>query len=224
MTDPAVQRLEIELAEIEKKLSDLDLYQDYKALKRIIRRLRSRDDDERPLGSRDDDERLLGRDEAMPMTSTAGNPATMKNAVVEVLKGRASPMATKDIYDWISDHGVEVPGENPTNNLSAHMSRDPRFLSWGRAGWTLTSAIDPDLTEVQGIAADFLASLDDEARQPLLHSISEGRGLTSELDGELLRFARQRMGRHLVNEEKRSLREKIVADGSARERGEGGEA
>lgn len=213
MTDQTVRRLEAELTEIEKKLSELELYQDYKALERIIKRLRSRNEDGRSPSSED----------PAHMSAAAGNPAAMKNAVAEVLKDRTSPLSTKEIYDLISGRGVEVPGENPTNNLSAHMSRDSRFLSWGRAGWTLTSAIDADLAEMQHIGADFVASLDDEARDALLYNMLEGNGLPSEFDGELLRFARQRMGRHLVGEEKRTLREKILEIGKSWPNEEGSE-
>jgi hypothetical protein len=53
------------------------------------------------------------------------------------LEGRTAPTPTAELYARLTEAGIEIPGEKPRNYLSALLSRNDRFKSHGRAGWTL---------------------------------------------------------------------------------------
>jgi len=65
------------------------------------------------------------------------------NHVAEILANTPRtrlPMPTRDILAKLRDRTLLVNGYNPTANLSAKLSRDPRFRASQRrgTGWTLT--------------------------------------------------------------------------------------
>ncbi len=61
----------------------------------------------------------------------------LHDAIFAVLSAER-PLHRRAIYDRVRDMGVTVRGENPVNNVSAHMSLDPRFQSVGGGLWDLT--------------------------------------------------------------------------------------
>lgn len=71
------------------------------------------------------------------------------------------PVPTGQIAAHLQQVGIEVRGKNPRNSLSAMLSHSTRFVSHGRAGWTLAECeIDPaqrtetaDHTTTEGSAA-----------------------------------------------------------------------
>lgn len=64
------------------------------------------------------------------------------DAASEFIVGATAPVPTSDIFAFVSAR-MTIPGTVPKNNLSAMLSNSPRFISHGRAGWTLA----PETTE-----------------------------------------------------------------------------
>ena len=71
-----------------------------------------------------------------PASRSAANQAIL-DAAREFIAGRQNPTPTVDIFDYVRSR-MEIPGNNPKNNLSAMLSNSPRFDANGRAGWTLS--------------------------------------------------------------------------------------
>lgn len=75
--------------------------------------------------------------------------SAIREAMVEdirnYLKGRTGPMRTSDIFEFITQAGYELGGNDPKNNLSAILSRTKDvFVSNGHAGWTLVEDQAPE--------------------------------------------------------------------------------
>lgn len=66
-----------------------------------------------------------------------------------LIRGRARPTKTADIYDMMDDEvrGL-IRGNDPKANLSAMLHHSPAFISHSRAGWTLADE------EPEGTAPD----------------------------------------------------------------------
>ena len=88
-----------------------------------------------------------------------------------MLRSRADPVPTRDIYEYVVANGGEIGGKAPVNNLSAMLSNSDEFVSSGREGWTL---VDRD---------------DEPARAEAEREARESRASDAEADGE---FERQR--------------------------------
>lgn len=75
--------------------------------------------------------------------SEQGSPAarskTIRNTMVEILKGTGQPMHYGDIHKALEERGVKVPGQDPRKNVGAHLSNDERFESLGSGRWQLRS-------------------------------------------------------------------------------------
>lgn len=72
----------------------------------------------------------------------------------EFLEGKSEPVRTKVISADLREKGCVLNG-NHENNLASLLLRSDRFVSHGRAGWTLTgSAFDVDESENSPEAAD----------------------------------------------------------------------
>ena len=55
----------------------------------------------------------------------------------KVLMEHGSPLHRKDLYDRLMAAGVEIAGQSPISNMTAHMSHDARFESKGSGMWGL---------------------------------------------------------------------------------------
>ena len=64
---------------------------------------------------------------------------SLDDAIFAVLSAER-PLHRSDIHDRVVEMGVKVRGLNPVNNVTAHMSLDPRFHSVGGGMWDL---VDP---------------------------------------------------------------------------------
>lgn len=60
--------------------------------------------------------------------------AIIHDRVREVLSEVKKPLKTRDLFNALIARGVHIPGKDPQNNLSAHLSRSIEFAS-GRDGW-----------------------------------------------------------------------------------------
>ncbi|WP_153018931.1 hypothetical protein [Lysobacter capsici] len=58
----------------------------------------------------------------------------IQDLVRKALKEAKKPLKTKELTDALEAMGFAIPGNNPQNNLSAHLSRSEEFVS-GRDGW-----------------------------------------------------------------------------------------
>ena len=77
--------------------------------------------------------RYFGGDAPDPPAATSGGNS-LNDAIFAVLS-EESPLHRRDIYDRIVKMGVRVRGQDPVNNVTAHMSHDPRFHSIGGGMW-----------------------------------------------------------------------------------------
>jgi hypothetical protein len=78
-----------------------------------------------------------------------------------------SPIQTRQILDHLRAIGIDVPGKNPLNNLSAMMSNSRRFVSHGRAGWMSKGSMPSQAAHVDANASDDPAEAEeDDAPEP----------------------------------------------------------
>jgi DNA-directed RNA polymerase delta subunit len=198
MSDTITRQLEVELAALRAQLEELDIVKDIQALERIIRRMKGEagrsqtaSTTERPTAS--------GR-------QVAATSVVMKDAAERFLRENPGPLQTKDVLDALSAQGIHVPGDSPQNNLSAHLSRDGRFLSLGRDGWVLASTVALDEQTSKEAGEAFAATVDSEKINEISNLLDASEDIPSEVDKALLSHARSELGRNLLEAEKRVLR------------------
>ena len=69
--------------------------------------------------------------------SHSGNTSNqLRDAIYEILRTER-PLRRLAIAQRLRERGVTIPGRNPINNLGAHLSLDPRFISVRRGVWDL---------------------------------------------------------------------------------------
>ena len=95
--------------------------------------------------------RYFGGDMPDPPAATSGGNS-LNDAIFAVLS-EESPLHRRDIHDRIVKMGVRVRGQDPVNNVTAHMSHDPRFHSVGGGMWDFvnppTTAEEPSDYDTQ---------------------------------------------------------------------------
>ena len=80
-----------------------------------------------------------------PGSGSASNK--LRDAIYEILSAER-PIHRSVILDRLTERGIVIPGRNPSNNLGAHLSIDPRFISVSRGVWDLAdSAVAADRSE-----------------------------------------------------------------------------
>lgn len=136
----------------------------------------------------------------------------VREAAYDILRKLDGPLPIRDLMDEIISKGLRVGGSNPTANLSTQLSRDDRFASLGREGWTLEKNIkadEPTLDQMLDDLADHLLT-DTEMASALSEHIEKKRlGIPGEVDGWLLRQSNQYFTRRLTDDEKIYLREQV---------------
>jgi hypothetical protein len=198
MSDTITRQLEVELAALRAQLEELDIVKDIQALERIIRRMKGE----------------AGRAQAaFPVEKSPGSgrqvaatSVVMKEAAERFLRENPGPLQTKDVLDALTSQGIHVPGDSPQNNLSAHLSRDSRFLSLGRDGWVLASTVSPDEHSPKEAGEAYAATLDSEKVNEISNLLDASEDIPSDIDKALLGHARSELGRNLLEVEKRVLR------------------
>ncbi len=63
--------------------------------------------------------------------------ASLEDAALSALAAAGRPLRTRDLLEKVREAGVEVPGKDPANNLSAHLSRSARVRSTS-LGWVIS--------------------------------------------------------------------------------------
>ena len=61
----------------------------------------------------------------------------LRDALHNYLSLTGRPMNRRELLQYVVDMGIHVNGENPLNNIGAHMSNDARFESLGEGMWGL---------------------------------------------------------------------------------------
>lgn len=202
MPDKVTKALLEEIAQLRVELEATDLFKEIQALERIVARREAQNG-----------EAAVTPDVTTSVTrgpfrlAIAAPISVIKSRVEKLLEGVKAPVPIKEIYARLEAEGIVVPGDSPQNNLSAHLSRDENFTSWGRSGWTLASSIVPDVEKIADLASKYAADLPSELRQVAEVAIKrDDLTIPAEVDKELLQVARESLGRNLVAPEKHSLR------------------
>lgn len=137
---------------------------------------------------------------------------TTRDAAYEVLRLKDShgPLPTRDLLRRLQQRGHEVSGTNPANNLSAQLSRDSRFVSFGKSGWDLRQSITFDPAKLLEIVDSCWKELDGFDRESLRRYIDNAHtGLPPDIDAKLLTRARSQFERNLTNEEMAEVRNEM---------------
>lgn len=62
--------------------------------------------------------------------------ATIQEGAARHIRKANRPLKTREILELLHEDGIAVPGRDPMNNLSAHLSRSDQFVN-SRHGWHL---------------------------------------------------------------------------------------
>ena len=82
-----------------------------------------------------------------------------------ILRQAGKPLHKNTIYESLRGMGIEVGGQNPSHNISAHLSLDPRIKSVGDGHWALVEWDDArhKLSRLPKIAETKLENVEEEA-------------------------------------------------------------
>ena len=65
------------------------------------------------------------------------NTQTLRDELFKHLATVGRPLHRNDLFEHLKSVGIHVNGQNPVGNMTAHMSQDARFLSFGEGKWGL---------------------------------------------------------------------------------------
>ena len=78
----------------------------------------------------------------------------LRTAMYEILSTEG-PLHRSLIHERLRQRGVRIPGRDPINNISAHLSNDDRFKNVGRGTWDLANTLDDGVdTATEGDSDD----------------------------------------------------------------------
>lgn len=211
MTQDLAQKLQDELKALRKQLEETEIYKNIQAVERVLSLL-GHAAETAHVGKRTHDGRTsYGGKVTQINRPESATTAALKAAAEEFLRGKTVATTTREILEALISRGITVPGESPMNNLSAHLSRDSRFLSWGREGWTLAELIVVDGDELKQMASDYVSRLAEDTKGELLEDVRRDPvEAPGEQERQLLQFARARLLRNLTDDEKRILRRAVM--------------
>jgi hypothetical protein len=201
MSDKVTKALQEELALLRAKLEQTDIYKEIQILERMIARRQTQDE----LPTRSDPTAPSVSNNAV--TKQRATPISqVKLRISEMLAGAKLPISTKEIFSRLQAEGIIVPGDSPQNNLSAHLSRDNTFISWGRSGWTLAREIDPELGYVKSSVLGYLAAITEEEHQMLYDTyVKRNEAIPDEVTTKVATQIKNHLGRNLVSQEEEAL-------------------
>ena len=75
-----------------------------------------------------------------PEQSSASN---LGDAIYQILRAER-PLHRRQVYERLVEMGMTIPGRDPVNNVGAHLSLDPRFMSIGGGVWDLADPPEHD--------------------------------------------------------------------------------
>lgn len=147
--------VEVEQQQLEKQLSKLDA--EYAAKKKLvitrleaIKALRlAYGVDNRVLPVAHTKYPIVSGIPLPPAPRENSHKARVLTAALEILKGGAS-VRTAELLKMIEERGVEFKAANKAGNLSVILSKDNRFVSDRRNGWSLAEKNPQDVTASAG--------------------------------------------------------------------------
>ena len=89
--------------------------------------------------------------EAVGQEPRQGADSSLRDAIADILSVDGT-LHRRDIYERLVNRGVQIGGQNPISNVSAHLSIDSRFENVGRGLWQLAKQDE----EATIFAADIL--------------------------------------------------------------------
>lgn len=69
--------------------------------------------------------------------------SNLGDAIYEVLTAER-PLHRRQVHERLVEMGMTIPGQDPVNNVGAHLSLDPRFMSVGGGVWDLADPPERD--------------------------------------------------------------------------------
>lgn len=197
MADRVTKALMEELAILKEKLEATDIYKEIQVVERMIARRQSQGD-----GSETANNNVVSPAMPRSLKPLASPVSLIKSRVAAMLEGVDHPIATKEIFARLVDGGVIVPGDSPQSNLSAHLSRDETFTSWGRSGWTLASTIVPEEELISSIVDRYISSSDAESIQIWYNDWARsGDAPPDQIVAEISNELKKSLGRNLIASE-----------------------
>ena len=76
-----------------------------------------------------------------------GSDNDLRSSIAEIL-ATEGPLHRIEIHDRLVERGVQIGGQRPVNNVSAHLSNDSRFENVGRGVWQLSTPDDETTVDV----------------------------------------------------------------------------
>ena len=102
----------------------------------------------------------------------------LDDTIVLILEAEGKPLHPKTVCGRLIERGIDVPGQNPVNNVRAHMSGDERCVSIRKDGlWGLKTWGQPQTSNKAGSA--YPASVDDASGVGALPHSQNGQGSPS---------------------------------------------
>lgn len=86
--------------------------------------------------------------------------SNLGDAIYQILTAER-PLHRREVYERLVEMGMTIPGRDPVNNVGAHLSLDPRFMSVGGGVWDLADPPEHDESD-RPEPVDF----DDETDRP----------------------------------------------------------
>lgn len=144
----------------------------------------------------------------------------IREVVADWIKGRSEPTPTREIFDYLNEIKLSIPGENPFNNLSAILSNSKAFVSYGRSGWRMASDIQRELQKELDVASISFNSLTQE-QTDIVRKLRDSEAIPPDIDKLILQIGREVFKRHMIDDEAQSIRSKVRELVARRETGEG---
>lgn len=116
-----------------RKIVIQSLRRELKAIKEQIERLQNKSEGLQVTL----DHFLTLRDDPDVVAEPSANPAIRVGAY-RILQQARKPLHKVAIHELLENLGIPVGGQNPLQNISAHMSLDPRIESLGNGFWGLS--------------------------------------------------------------------------------------
>lgn len=194
MVDRVTKALMEELAILKEKLEATDIYKEIQVIERMIARRQSQDEDAEAVNNA-----VTTHARLRPLKPLASPVSVVKSRVAAILEGADAPIPTKEIFARLAEEGIIVPGDSPQSNLSAHLSRDETFTSWGRSGWTLASAIEPEEELVCSVVDRYISSSDAESIYTWYEEwVRSGGEPADQIVAEISNELKKSLGRNLI--------------------------
>ncbi len=90
--------------------------------------------------------RVQTREQALPITPIK---SSLTDEIAKLLQDAGDPMMPAAIVEALQQRGVQIPGDKPANNVSAHLSYAKERFVRAEEGWTLRTSALPLMFELR---------------------------------------------------------------------------